>query len=47
MMEASFMKKQRDAEYQTWYFMVEEELALAQAITEFYENENKIGQSRK
>ena len=29
MMEASFIKKRKDAEYQTWSFMVEEELAKA------------------
>ena len=29
MMEASFIKKRKDAEYHTWSFMVEEELAKA------------------
>ena len=47
MMEASFIKERRDAEYQTWSLMVEEELAKAQARAEIYENESKIGQSRK
>ena len=46
-MEASFIKKRRDAEYQTQFFMVEEELAKAQVRAEIYENESKIGQSRK
>ena len=47
MMEASFIKKRRDAEYQFWSLMVDKELAKAQARTEIYENESKIGQSRK
>ena len=47
MMEASFIKKRRDAEHQTQFFMVEEELAKAQIRAEIYENESKIGQSRK
>ena len=47
MMEAPFIKKKRDAEYQTKSLMVEEELAKAQARAEIYEIENKIGQSRK
>ena len=46
-MEASFIKKRRDARYQTQSLMVEEELAKAQARAEIYENENEIGQSRK
>ena len=47
MMEASFIKERRDAEYQIWSLMVEEELAKAQARAEIYENESKISQSRK
>ena len=47
MMEASFIKKSRDTEYQTQSLMVEEELAKAQARVETYENESKIGQSRE
>ena len=47
MMKASFIKKRKDAEYQTWPLMMEEELAKAQARAEIYENESKIGQSRK
>ena len=47
MMEASFIKKSRDTEYQTRSLMVEEELAKAQARVETYENESKIGQSRE
>ena len=47
MMEASFMKKRRDAGYQTRSLKVEKELAKAQARAEIYENESKIGQSRK
>ena len=47
MMEASFIKERRDAEYQTWSLMMEEELAKAQARAEIYENESKISQSRK
>ena len=47
MMEASFIKKRRDAEYQIRSLMVEEELTKAQARAEIYENKSKIGQSRK
>ena len=47
MMEAFFIKKRRDTEYQTRSLMVEEELAKAQARVEIYENESKIGQSRE
>ena len=47
MMEAFFIKKRRDTEYQTRSLMVEEELAKAQARVETYENESKIGQSRE
>ena len=47
MMKASFIKKRKDAEYQTWPLMIEEELAKAQARAEIYENESKIGQNRK
>ena len=47
MMETSFIKERRDAEYQIWSLMVEEELAKAQARAEIYENESKISQSRK
>ena len=41
-MEASFIKKRRDAEYQTRPLMVEEELAKAQARAEIYENERLV-----
>ena len=47
MMEASFIKKRRDAEYQTCSLLVEGELAKAQTRAEIYENKSKIGQSRK
>ena len=47
MMEVSFIKKRRDAEYQTRSLMVEEKLPKAQARAEIYENKSKIGQSRK
>ena len=47
MMEPSFIKEKRDTEYQTWFLMVEEELAKAQARERIYENESKIGQRRK
>ena len=47
MMESSFIKNRRDPEYQNRSLMVEEELSKAQARTEIYENECKIGQSRK
>ena len=47
MMEASFIKKRRDTEYQTCSLLVEGELAKAQTRAEIYENESKIGQSRK
>ena len=46
-MEAFFIKKRRNAEYQTQSHMMQEELAKAQARAEIYENESKIGQSRK
>ena len=42
MMETAFFKKRKDAEYQTRFLMMEEELAKAQARSEIYENENKI-----
>ena len=47
MMKASFIKKRRDIEYQTRFLILEEELAKARARAEIYENESKIGQSRK
>ena len=47
MMEALFIIKRRDAEYQTRSLMVKEELAKAQARAEISENESKIGQIRK
>ena len=47
MMGDSFIKKRRDAEYQTRSLMVKEELVKAQARAEVYENGSKIGQSRK
>ena len=47
MMEVFFIKKRRDAEYQTRFLIVEEELAKAQAKADIYENESKIGQSSK
>ena len=47
MMETSFIKRRTDEEYQTWYLMVEKELVKAQTRAEIYENESKIGQSRK
>ena len=45
MMEAFFIKKRSDGEYQTRSPMVEEELAKAQSKAKIYENESKIGQS--
>ena len=42
MMEVSFIKKKRDAEYQTRSLMMEEKLAKSQAKAKIYENENKI-----
>ena len=47
MMEASFIKKRRDAQYQSHSLLLEQELAKAQARAEIYENKNKIGQTRK
>ena len=47
MTEVFFIKKRRDAEYQTRFLIVEEELAKAQAKADIYENESKIGQSSK
>ena len=47
MMGDSFIKKRRDAEYQTRSLMVKEELVKAQARAEVYENGSKIGQNRK
>ena len=46
MMEASFIKKRRDSEYQTRSLMMDKQLAKAQARA-IYENESQIGQSRK
>ena len=46
MMEASFIKKRRDAEYQTRSLMIDKQLSKAQARA-IYENESRIGQSRK
>ena len=46
MMEASFIKKRRDAEYQTRSLMMDKQLAKAKARA-IYENESQIGQSRK
>ena len=47
MMEASFIKKRRDAEYQTRSLMINKQLAKAQTRAEICENESQIGQSRK
>ena len=47
MMEACFIKKRRDTQYQTRSLMMEEELAKAQARERIYENESKIGQRKK
>ena len=41
MMEASFIKKRRDAEYLTGSLMVEEELAKVQGRAEIHEKEEK------
>ena len=46
-MKASFIKKKRDADYQSRSLMVDEESAKSQARAEIYENESKNGQNRK
>ena len=46
-MEASFIKKKRDADYQSRSLMAEEELAKSQARAEIHENESRIGQNRE